>query len=146
MLVTSGREERCSAHTCIFIPVAHWEKKATLFHIIFIFIMLLPHDFPLLFSNYCIALGLPKFPCCNKVLRRTRVQGLLHSQATKVSLTFLLVPGAPGSVACRWSMWPLTRAHRLPYELSSCLCLVAGSHGAQFPWGTEKRLLLAMLQ
>lgn len=73
----------------------------TLFHIIFIFIMFLLHDFPLLFSNYCIALGFPKFPCCHKALCRTGAEGLLHSQATKVSL---LVPVAPGSVACRWSM------------------------------------------
>lgn len=108
--------------------------------------MFLPHDLPLLFSNYCTTLGFPKFSCCNKVPCRTRVQELLCSQVTKVSLTFLLVPAAPGLVACRWSIWPLIRAHMLPYELSFHLDLVAGSHGAQFPQGTEKRQLVAMLQ
>lgn len=110
--------------------------KETLFHVIFISIMFLPHDFPLLFCSYGIALGFPKFPCCSKALCRTGVQGLLHSQATKVSLTFLLVPVAPGLVACRWSIWPPTRACVLPYELSSHLCLlqdpmVHNSHGEQ---------------
>jgi len=117
----------------------------TVFHVIFIFITFLPHDFPCLFCSCCITLGFPQVPCCHKALRRTGVQGCLHSQATKVPLTFLPVPVVPGSVACRWSIWPLTSTYA-PSRAFLCLCLIAGSHGAQLPPGTQQRQLLATLR
>lgn len=101
-----GLQSLCFHSRCIL------QKKATLFHIISIFIMFLPLDFPLLFSSYCIAPGFPNFPCFHKLLCRTGAQGLFHSQANKACVPLSPAPPVLGLVACR-SNWTLAKAHKL---------------------------------
>lgn len=132
---------KCSARACFCISAAYGGRTQGCFTLLLLTLRFCHLTF---FLSPVISplWALPNSPV---VTRRRAGPELRDFHTTKVSLTSLLVPAAPGSVACGWRIWPPPRAQTLPYELSSCLRLTAGCHGAQLPGGTEKGWLPAVL-